>query len=453
MALSQFSFTKQGDPGMAKFARDRRLAEVLAQQALTPDPSQMAGGYVVRQSALNPLAKMAQALASRKIDERADTGERDYVRQQGEDRARMIAEAMRAGQGTPTQAEIPAPPEELGGGPGRPEVPGVAPDPMRAYMMLAGAPDPMLQQFGITGMMKDFDGPTRVDLGDRIGLYKNGVLVGEIKKGATPDAQLRETGAMTRHQTPSGTAVLGEQGAMQRHQTPSGSAILGEQGSMQRHVTPSGSAQLGASVTMRGQNLTDARSREANDINRQAGRTQIINDPVQGPIAVDKGTSTATPVRFQNGQPVLGEVPAKAAANSRDVQMLLQEAQANISRATGSYVGAGIDQLARVFGAATDGSIAIGNLKAIEGALMSKMPRMEGPQSNYDVQAYRQAVGDIGDPTVPNKQKAAAVETVKQLQMRYSSNAGANAGGASGGWSGMPSTSDIDAELARRGGR
>jgi hypothetical protein len=151
MALSQFSFTKQADPATARFSRDRQIAEMLAQQSMTPEQTQMAGGYAVQQSALNPLAKIAQALASRKMAERADTGERDYMRQQGEDRSRMIAEAMRAGQGQEARPAIEAPPEELGGGPGRPDMPAQGPDPARTYMMLAGSNDPALQQVGLTG--------------------------------------------------------------------------------------------------------------------------------------------------------------------------------------------------------------------------------------------------------------------------------------------------------------
>ena len=167
MALNQFSFTKPNDPATARFSRDRKLAEMLAQQSLAPEQTQMAGGYAVRQTALNPLAKIAQALASRKMAERADTGEQDYMRQQGEDRARLIAEAMRAGQGQEARPAIEAPPEELGGGPGRPDMPAQGPDPARTYMMLAGSNDPALQQAGLSGFTESLKpkvlGRTMVD--------------------------------------------------------------------------------------------------------------------------------------------------------------------------------------------------------------------------------------------------------------------------------------------------
>jgi len=65
---------------------------------------------------------------------------------------------------------------------------------------------------------------------------------------------------------------------------------------------------------------------------------------------------------------------------------------------------------------------------------MTNMPRMEGPQSDADVKLYRDAAGQIGDPTVPASIKKAAVGTIRQLQEKYKeradslNGAGGNAG-------------------------
>lgn len=91
--------------------------------------------------------------------------------------------------------------------------------------------------------------PTRVDLGGSIGLFNRaGQKIGEIPKTATPDAMMRE------------------RGSMERHIIPSGSAVLGERGAQSRHDTPSAGARLQANVSMRGQDLTNQRSRDANAI-------------------------------------------------------------------------------------------------------------------------------------------------------------------------------------------
>jgi hypothetical protein len=58
-------------------------------------------------------------------------------------------------------------------------------------------------------------------------------------------------------------------------------------------------------------------------------------------------------------------------------------------------------------------------LKALEGSLVSKMPKMSGPQSDKDVLLYKQMAGQIGDPTLPAKQKQAAMDTINEINSRY----------------------------------
>lgn len=201
-------------------------------------------------------------------------------------------------------------------------------------------------------------------------------------------------------------------------------------------------AQLGANTTMRGQNLTNARALDLNEIQRQGQRTQILDTPA-GPIAVDKGTAQARPVTM-GGQAVKGEAIMKKEQGATRVLALLDQAEKVLPNATNSYAGAGVDLAARMVGGAPQGAQAIGQLKAIEGALLSEMPRMEGPQSNYDVQNYKQAAGQLGDPTVPNEIKMAAIETIKEIHQRY---AGKQQNRPQFS---IPSVQDIQAELARR---
>ena len=133
------------------------------------------------------------------------------------------------------------------------------------------------------------------------------------------------------------------------------------------------------------------------------------------------------------GQPVGAKGASKQSEQSKTALTIISEAEKLIGSATGSYLGAGIDQAARVFGGATDGDIATGQLQALEGALMLNQPRMEGPQSDRDTALYKQMAGKIGDPTVPRSIKKAAIETIKTLHKKYAS--GVSDGGASGGWS------------------
>jgi hypothetical protein len=51
--------------------------------------------------------------------------------------------------------------------------------------------------------------------------------------------------------------------------------------------------------------------------------------------------------------------------------------------------------------------------------LVSQQPRMEGPQSNFDVQLYQRMAGKIADPTVPADDKRAAIGVMRKLNEKY----------------------------------
>jgi hypothetical protein len=160
-------------------------------------------------------------------------------------------------------------------------------------------------------------------------------------------------------------------------------------------------------VTMRGQNMADARSRETL---AQGGK------PPAGYRWKADGSMEAIP-----GGPAdtkQGGVGAKV-QDANEAIALLNQADPLLKGSTGSYSGAAIDKVAQLFGASTPGSINAQQLKAIEGALVAKMPKMSGPQSDKDVMLYRQMAALIGDETVPYERKAAAVQSVREIQERY----------------------------------
>ena len=89
------------------------------------------------------------------------------------------------------------------------------------------------------------------------------------------------------------------------------------------------------------------------------------------------------------------------------------------AKPTGSGVGTLVDAAAGFVGMSPSGSAEAQKLKAISGALVAKMPRMEGPQSDKDVMLYKEMAGLIGDSTVPIARRSAALDTVKQLWAKY----------------------------------
>ena len=181
-------------------------------------------------------------------------------------------------------------------------------------------------------------------------------------------------------------------------------------------------------VAMRGQNMTDARSKEANNIQQQSARTQIMQTP-EGLIAVDKGMNQAVPVTM-GGAPVRSEDAMKKTANAKNVLSLLDVADKLLPKATGGAIGTGVDAALGLGNISTKGAQSTAQLKAIEGQLIASMPRMEGPQSDADRLLYQQAAGDLANSMKPVATRQAASRTLRELQQKY-----ASGGGATGGWS------------------
>jgi len=86
-----------------------------------------------------------------------------------------------------------------------------------------------------------------------------------------------------------------------------------------------------------------------------------------------------------------------------------------IDQSTGSGAGRLADIGAGFFGQATPGAIAIGKLKPIQDLVLKMIPRFEGPQSDKDTQSYKEAAGQLADPTLPTKIRKEAGKTVLRL--------------------------------------
>lgn len=110
----------------------------------------------------------------------------------------------------------------------------------------------------------------------------------------------------------------------------------------------------------------------------------------------------------------------KAIGEEKEVSRILDLAEPLLKDATQSLAGSTIDSAGRLVGLSSKGAEAAAQLKTLEGALIMKMPRMEGPQSNADQLLYRQMAAQIGDATVPAPQRKAAMDMLRSLNKRYS---------------------------------
>jgi len=185
--------------------------------------------------------------------------------------------------------------------------------------------------------------------------------------------------------------------------------------------------------------------------NRPERQAQIIQTD-QGPMQLVNGQ--AVPIMGPGGKPVMGTKPAGSVPSTQkikdaeDALSTISKAEKLIDQATGSGIGSAVDATAAFFGSSTKGAQAAAQLKALEGDLVAKMPKMSGPQSDKDVLLYRQMAGQIGDPGVPAETKKAALVSIREMQNRYAGIAPEGDFGEPN--NGLPPQDAIKAEIERR---
>lgn len=115
-----------------------------------------------------------------------------------------------------------------------------------------------------------------------------------------------------------------------------------------------------------------------------------------------------------------------AAANTQAQQKDRQTARKFLNQAkfaekllsenpTGSGLGALRDKTLGFFGQTTPAAQAALQLDGIAGWLVNNVPRMEGPQSNFDVENYRTMAGKVGNREIPVPERLAALRVIQQM--------------------------------------
>lgn len=178
------------------------------------------------------------------------------------------------------------------------------------------------------------------------------------------------------------------------------------------------------------------------EMDKPASTTVVAPPPVTPVTIQDPDDPNSTIIIDGRTKAVLGKGPKLTEAGRYDVKRqfqmqglggIIQKAEDLLSGVkrdesgvvmpgnapTGSGIGALYDRAAGIVGMSPSGATEAQELKAVSGALVSKMPRMEGPQSDKDVALYREMAAQVGDDTIPIPRRKAALETVKQLWGKY----------------------------------
>lgn len=152
------------------------------------------------------------------------------------------------------------------------------------------------------------------------------------------------------------------------------------------------------------------------EIKEANGKLWIVYKDGTARPAVDANGTQLASNKTNNPQ---AQAQNEEAMRIQRVDTILPEVKKLLPKATGSYAGAGVDFLGRAVGISTDGAKATAQLKTLSGQLVALMPKMSGPQSDKDVQMYREMAGELADDTKPIQTRLAALQTIEQLNNKY----------------------------------
>jgi hypothetical protein len=416
-----------------------QLRKYQAQAQAQAPQGRMAGRVYVAPNPLEYLAAGLRGVGGMRGEQQTQQAMGDLAAKR---QAAMVEQLRGFGQKMQGTPEVPA--ADVADGPGQtftaPAIPAQAGDPMAAYSQLLGSEVPELQKMGMQGMaaMPEMQARQQERVADRT--FRADQAAAERQARAD---QLAATNQARADQLAAAAQARAEQTQMAHQlrmdQLAAQNASAAERAAADREFR---AAQL---------QMQQDFQREMKKIGGAAASQQPYFQPVktaQGVFAFNARTGRVEPVTGPGGAPIVGAAAdpklqgditgAKEAAkagvekgveqgkNVKRADMMLSQIDTaeNILKSgkpTESGIGAAIDAAGRMVGVSNVGAQESAKLEALSGWLVANVPRMEGPQSNFDVQNYQTMAGKIGDKTVPIKERLAAVDTVKKLQQKYKS--------------------------------
>lgn len=129
----------------------------------------------------------------------------------------------------------------------------------------------------------------------------------------------------------------------------------------------------------------------------------------QQAAASAKGTATGGAIGAQEAKGI--KAPATLEVIDEAKKLLPKASSGRIGA-----IGAGLKAAANVSDEATQ---ADKQLSVLSANLVANVPRMEGPQSDKDVNMYKEAAGDIGNISKPYEDRLAALKIIESLNKKY----------------------------------
>ena len=182
-------------------------------------------------------------------------------------------------------------------------------------------------------------------------------------------------------------------------------------------ATPTGGVKLTPQKTAGGGQVITQQPGESYEAYQQ--RKKASEEQTQANIQLGKEVAAAQqkPPAEAKGKIEAKDINNQAFADS--TYSLIKPINDEIKKSTGSGIGAGVDVLAGKLGASTTGAQSIAKLEVLSYPLLSNVPRFEGPQSDYDVQVYKQAAGDFANASKPVATRLAALDAMITILKKY----------------------------------
>jgi hypothetical protein len=162
----------------------------------------------------------------------------------------------------------------------------------------------------------------------------------------------------------------------------------------------------------------------------QAAPAAVAQTPEQqyGPPAPkfrERGFESESPATFTARQKAWQETykkqyedTQKNLKTAKDILPVVKDMKKLIDQSTSSGIGAIVDAAGRFVGYSTAGNTAIAAIAPLAQQILMGVQRFEGPQSDKDVDTYKEAAGKLADPTIPAAQKQAAFDTILGIMRR-----------------------------------
>lgn len=115
-----------------------------------------------------------------------------------------------------------------------------------------------------------------------------------------------------------------------------------------------------------------------------------------------------------------GASDIKKGRQSQSILSTIKEAETLLPIASGGLGGTALSAGKGIINYSDETTQANEKLRLLSGWLVSNVPRMEGPQSNFDVQNYKTMAADVGNTMKPIGDRMAALRGLQGLQEKYS---------------------------------